>query len=169
MALFLVLFLLFLVMFAAGMYCLLTDTVPQVGQISDKFMNNLVNYGVYRGLTNALACLAVFVFYFRVHNIDDLITQSGSYELRWLGFAFIGIWAAHLILAIFVSGIKYPPNVLVFLGLLFVLLFKLVNILANRVDMYLNCEGGNRRLGDLGPIQFIELMIRMFKKQDGAQ
>jgi len=169
MVLFIVLTVLFLAMFCFGMFCLMSDTLPHVGFISDKFMLRLVDYGIYRGLTNALACLAVFIFYFRVHNIDDLVTQAGSYELRWLGITFVGIWAGHLLLAFFVPGVKYPPNVLVFLGVLCVLLFKLVNILASRVDMYLNSEGGHRRLGDLGPIQFIELMIQMFSKKGGTE
>ena len=169
MVLFFMLTLLFLVMFGFGMFCLLSDTLPQAGFVSDKFMAGLVNYGVFRGLTNALACLAVFIFNYRVHNIDDLVTQAGSYELRWLGIAFVGIWAGHLLLAFFVPGVKYPPNVLVFLGVLCLLLFKLVNTLASRVDMYLNSEGGHSRLGDLGPIQFIELMMQIFKKKDGME
>ena len=164
LAITLILAILSLLFFAFGMYCLLSNTVPTAGFISEKFMKAFIGYCVYRGLTNVAMFMSIFVFYFRVHNIDDLITQPGSYELRYLGVAFIAIWAINLVLTFFIPNFLMPPHGLVFLGVLCVLLSTMIFLLANKVDMYLNCEGGNRKIGDMSPVQFLDFIASLFKK-----
>ena len=159
----LILTVLFLAMFVFGMYCLMSSTVPQAGFISVKFMKGFIGYCVYRGPTNAAVCLCLFVFYFRVHNIDDLVTQTGSYELRWLAIAFAVIWVVNVILKFLIPDFLMPPHILLCVAVLCAILFKLDKELANRVDMYFNCEGGNRRLGDMGPVQFMDFVVHLFK------
>ena len=159
----LVLTVLFLVMFGFGIYCLVTDTIPVVGSVSTKFMQTFISFCIYRGLTNAAICFAIFIFYFRVHNIDDFVTQSGSYEIRWLAFAFLGIWVVNVILRIFIPDAFMPPHALVFLAIICFLVFKLDNMLANKVDMYINSEGGSRRLGDMGVVEFLDFVAKLFK------
>lgn len=165
MAVTLVLTVLFIVMFVCSLYCFVTDTIPQIGEISQKFMKSLVGYGVYRGLTNAAFFFAIFVFYFRVHNIDDFVTQTGAYEIRWLGIVFIIIWAANVVLRFFIPNFLMPPHGLVFLGVICELVFIFVKLLANKVDMYLNSGeyGGSRRLGDMTPLQFFDFIAHLFK------
>jgi len=163
MAITLILTVIFLAMFVFGMYCLLSSTVPKVGFISVKFMKEFIGYCVYRGLTNAATCLAIFIFYFRSHNIDDLVTQTGAYEFRWLGFAFVGIWVVNVILKFLIPDFLMPPHGLLFLGVLNIILYRLDKELANRVDMYFNSEGGNRRLGDMGPLQFMDFVAHLFR------
>lgn len=165
MAVTLVLTVLFLIMFIASLYCLVTDTIPQIGEISTKFMKTLVGYGVYRGLTNAAFFFSIFVFYFRVHNIDDFITQTGAYEIRWLGIAFIVIWAINVVLTFFIPNFLMPPHGMVFLGVLCIIIFIIVKLIANKVDMYLNSGeyGGSRRIGDMTPVQFFDFIAHLFK------
>ena len=155
-----------LIMFGFGMFCLLSNTVPTPGILSAKFMKGFIGYCVYRGLTNAAVFISVFVFYFRVHNIDDFVTQTGSYEIRWLGFAFIGIWVINVLLKFFIPGFLMPPHGLVFLGIVCEIVFMLDKALANKVDMYMNLEGGNRRLGDMTPVQFFDFVAYLFRRKE---
>ena len=165
MAITLVLTIISLIMFCFGMYCLLSDTVPAPGFISVKFMKGFIGYCLYRGLTNAAFFGSIFVFYYRVHNIDDFVTQSGSYEIRWLGIAFIIIWSINVVLRFIIPDFLMPPHGLIFLGVVCIIVFVLTKALANRVDMYLNCEGGNRRIGDMGPVQFMDFVVSLFKRR----
>ena len=155
---------LFVIMFAFGLFCTLTQTIPSAGFISEGFMTGFVRYCTQRGITNALFCAATFTFFFRVHNIDDFFTQQGSYEMRWLGLSYIGIWAANVVMRFFVDDLMFPPHLFVFLGVVCVIVFALVRALANRVDMYLNINGGNRRIGDMTPLQFIDFIAGLFRK-----
>ncbi|SCW42652.1 hypothetical protein SAMN02910456_01045 [Ruminococcaceae bacterium YRB3002] len=166
MAISLVLTVIFLALFVFGVYCIITTTVPTPGPVSAKFMTAFIGYCANRGLVYAAMCLAIFIFCFRVHNIDDFVTQSGSYEIRWLGFVFIGIWVINLVLRFFIPGMLFPPYGLLFLGVICVLLFKLDNMLANKVDMYMNSEGTHRRLGDMGPVQFLDFVAHLFKQRN---
>ena len=52
LAITLILAILSLLMFGFGMFCLMSNTVPTAGFISEKFMKALIGYCVYRGLTN---------------------------------------------------------------------------------------------------------------------
>lgn len=164
MGLMLALTILFVIMFAFGLYCTLSQTVPSPGFLSEGFMTGFIRYCTHRGITNALFCFATFVFYFRVHNIDDFFTQQGSYEIRWLGLSYIGIWVANVIARFFIDGLMFPPHLFVFLGVVCVIIFALVRALSSRVDMYLNSNGGNRRIGDMTPIQFIDFIASLFRK-----
>ena len=155
---------LFMIMFAFGLFCTLTQTVPSAGFISEGFMTGFIRYCTQRGLPNALFCLATFVFFFRVHNIDDFFTQQGSYEMRWLGLTYIGIWALNVVLRFFVDGLMFPPHVYVLFGVICIIIFAIVRALSNRVDMYLNTDGGTRRIGDMSPLQFIDFIASLFRK-----
>ena len=157
---------LFFIMFVLGLYCTLTGTIPQVGSLSEGFMNSFIHYCAYRCLTHCIVFLVTFIFFFRVHNIDDFVTQSGSYEMRWLGISYISIWLINVLLKFLIPEILVAPHALAVLGVLCILIFVLVNRLANRVDMYLNTDGGHRRLGDMGPLQFMEFMFSLFKQDD---
>ena len=164
MAFMIVLTILFSIMFVFGLYCTLTQTVPSGSFLSEGFMKGFIKYCTQRGITNAMFCAATFTFYFRVHNIDDLFTQSGSYEMRWLGMTYIGIWALNIVARFFVDGLMFPPHLFVFLGVVCIILFAMIKALSSRVDMYLNTDGGHRRIGDMTPFQFIEFIASLFKK-----
>ena len=156
---------LFAVIFLFGLYCTLTDTVPVVGSLSGSFMAGFIRFGTYRGASYVLVFLTFLIFFIRVHNIDDLVTQAGSYELRWVGMTLIGIWALNVVMRFVIPNMPFPPVSVFILGVIFILLFMLDKILSSKVDMYLNSNGGNTRLGDLGPLQFLELMAQIFKQQ----
>ena len=157
---------LFIAMFIVGMFCLLSGTVPSAGFVSHKVVEGFIRYCANRGLSNAAVCAAIFVYAFRVHSIDDLICQTGAYEIRWLGLAFIGIWAANLILRFFIPNMMMPPHGLVFLGVVCFLIHIPIKLLANKVDMYLNLNGTNRRIGDMTPLQFFDFLGYLFKSQE---
>ncbi len=152
---------LFIAMFIFGMFCLLSGTVPSAGFVSHKVVEGFIRY-----CANAAICIAIFVYAFRVHSIDDLICQTGAYEIRWLGLAFIGIWAAHIILRFFIPNMMFPPHGLVFLGVVCFLIHIPIRILSNKVDMYLNLNGTNRRIGDMTPLQFFDFLAYLFKSQE---
>ena len=164
MGLMIFLTILFIIMFAFGLYCTLTQTVPSNSFLSEGFMTGFIKYCTQRGLTNAMFCVATFIFYFRVHNIDDFFTQTGSYEMRWLGLSYIGIWALNIVARFFVDGLMFPPHLFVFLGVVCIIIFAIVKSLSSRVDMYLNSEGGSRRIGDMTPLQFLDFIASLFRK-----